>query len=150
MMMKDVELFFRGQSVKVKEFKVEYQSEPFTTSPYQHRFGLPSMFQELSSIANSCSPKITVEGLLEEVIKVKGNDMSQLITIPSKLRKVLNENYKAFYELGYIDNNLELTTCGRMALGDFLTEKFENEFGEFAKKKIEEVKPKEEKKEVTA
>ena len=73
--------------------------------------------------------------------------MDTLKSIPAKIKKILNESYRAFYKLGWIDEELDLTGAGKHHLNEFLLEKFEKEFGEFAINKVAEIETANKKKE---
>lgn len=80
-----------------------------------------------------------------EVVKVfetgKGvSMMSKLKSIPARLKRMLNANFRAFYSLGWVDSDLEITEKGEDALTDFIFDKFEKELGEVAKKEVAKIK----------
>ena len=77
--------------------------------------------------------------------KKKGGIMSLLKSIPSRLKRMINANYKAFYKLGWVDGDLELTDKGVNAFRDFVFDHFEKELGTVAKKEVKIIKKEEEK-----
>ena len=62
--------------------------------------------------------------------------MDTLRSIPAKIKRILNPNYKAFYQLEWVDEELDLTAQGRIELLDMLLDKHEAELGELAKKEV--------------
>ena len=66
--------------------------------------------------------------------------MDTLTSIPAKIKRFLNANYRAFYQLGWVDENLNLTEKGGSALQDFLFDKYEKELGEVAIKEVAQIK----------
>ena len=66
-----------------------------------------------------------------------------LKTIPNRLKRLLNSNFRAFYSLGWVDGDLNITEEGEKALINFLFDKLEEELGEVAKKEVRERKKKE-------
>lgn len=73
----------------------------------------------------------------------KEKTMSVLNTLSARLKRTLNPNLRAFYQLGWIDGDLEVTSEGREALVDFLFDNNEDELGKVAIKKIKDLKKKE-------
>jgi hypothetical protein len=65
--------------------------------------------------------------------------MDMLKDIPSRLKRALNKNLKAMYQLDWIDEDLEVTEAGEEVLIDFILDKFEDELGEIAIKKVKEI-----------
>ena len=70
--------------------------------------------------------------------------MSCLTNIPVRLKRLLNANYKAFYKLGWVDEDLDVTEDGKEALMDMLFDLHEKELGVVAAKKVRELKKEEE------
>jgi hypothetical protein len=70
----------------------------------------------------------------------KGGIMAYLRTIPSKIKRFLNANYKKFYQLGWVDEDLDLTGVGQRALIEMLLDKHEDDLGAVAAKKVAELK----------
>lgn len=69
--------------------------------------------------------------------------MSELKEIPENLESFLDENFKSFYQLGWVDTNLNLTDEGRRQLGNFLFKKNVEAFGKHANVVLTELKKKE-------
>lgn len=76
----------------------------------------------------------------------KGDNMSSLNTVPKNLDKFINANFRAFYELGWVDEQLNLTNEGKGELVSFLLTQHEEEFGKVAQEKVAQIKSKEERK----
>lgn len=72
--------------------------------------------------------------------------METLREIPNKIKRFLNAQYKAFYQLGWVDEDLDLTEEGQSELLAFLLDKFEKDFGEVARERIEEIEKEQKKK----
>lgn len=68
--------------------------------------------------------------------------MSYLRSIPAKIKRILNVNYQAFYKLGWVDSELDLTSEGKTALLDILLSKNEKELGDVARKQVRDLKKK--------
>lgn len=71
------------------------------------------------------------------------NIMSSLQSIPVRLKRILNANYRAFYKLGWVDEDLDVTSSGREALIDMLFDLHEKELGVIATKRVAELKKEE-------
>lgn len=82
-------------------------------------------------------PRYRIEGRLTNKER---NKVSKLKKIPTQLRKVLNENQKLFYKLGWIDNELSITEEGYEELDNFLLEKYSSEMAKIAKERVEDIK----------
>lgn len=70
--------------------------------------------------------------------------MDTLKQVPNTLKRFVKGAFRSFYQLGWVDQDLDLTERGGRALTLFLFEHFEKEFGEYAAKKVAELKKKEE------
>lgn len=62
----------------------------------------------------------------------KGEHMANIKDVPVNLKKFLDDDYTALYQLDWIDKDLNLTATGREALQDFLLEKNITEIGAVA------------------
>lgn len=71
--------------------------------------------------------------------------MSALQSVPERLKRFLNTNFHAFYRMGWVDEDLNMTESGEEALTEFLFTKHEDEFGKYAESKIAEIEKKEQK-----
>lgn len=69
--------------------------------------------------------------------------MSRLHSIPTTLKRFLNANFKAFYQLHWVDEELNLTEAGEQNLMNLLFEKFETELGTKAKAEVKRVEEEE-------
>ena len=96
----------------------------------------------LAKIIAERGGKTLVNGEVVKVFKIgKGVSlMSRLKSIPARLKRMLNANFRAFYSLGWVDGNLDITEDGKGALMNFLFDKFEKELGEVAKKEVAKIK----------
>lgn len=61
--------------------------------------------------------------------------MSRLQTIPARIKRVLNKNARNFYQLGWIDEELNPTKDGLMQLNQLLWDEYEDKLGALASKK---------------
>lgn len=68
--------------------------------------------------------------------------MATLRSIPDRLKRALNANLRAFYKLGWIDGDLDVTERGESELKDFLFDKFEKELGAIALKRVKDASKK--------
>ena len=68
---------------------------------------------------------------------------SMFRNIPQRLARLLSVKLKALYRLGWVDEDLDITDTGKLMLLEWLYDKFESEFGDFAKKTYNEAKAKE-------
>lgn len=73
---------------------------------------------------------------------IKERLMSSLREIPAKIKRMLNVNYRAFYALEWVDEELNLTSTGKQELLSLLLDKHEKDLGEIAIKKVREIKKK--------
>lgn len=96
---------------------------------------------------NDCdNVEFEVNGVINKYLFQEGdNKMSELNKIPKELERFLSDNYKAFYQLGWVDRDLELTQKGRLELGDFLMKQNEDAFGKHASELIAQMTVKEKK-----
>lgn len=108
MNLQDVTLTFGGQTVKVDEVTMDY-----------------SMMEDRRHVY--------CKGYL---IDKENQKMTELITVPKNLDKFLNDNFKAFYKLGWVNEDLELTSKGSEELVSFMLVKHEEEFGKVAIEKV--------------
>lgn len=99
------------------------KEEPIKVFHYQVE---PNYFSMLREPINNSSPKRGTQSLMEK-----------LKSIPAKVKRFLNANYRSFYKLGWIDEDLEPTANGIQALNQFLFEKFEKELGDLAGKEVQ-------------
>lgn len=91
-----------------------------------------------------CSDKAwTAYTSLVESTKQKGGLMSYIKTIPTRLKRVLNADLRAMYQVGWIDGDLDPTDDGQEAVIDFIFTKFEKELGELAKAELKDRKKQE-------
>ena len=70
----------------------------------------------------------------------KGGIMSYIRSIPARIKKLLNSNFKSFYSLGWVDEELNITSAGRTALIDVIFDKFEKELGVAASTEVKRLK----------
>lgn len=70
--------------------------------------------------------------------------MAELNKVPENIERFVDENYKAFYELGWVDEDLDLTNEGRLALGKWLLKQNEEGFGKHAQETVNKLKKEEE------
>lgn len=144
MTLNDVTLYLDGTPIKVERVDIEFHHERYcddgllVSSAYSS-----SPEQEVQRSNCRCSTKIKVEGSLDRVDERK-KQMSELKKIPENLRRFLNDEFKAFYQLGIVDEELALTDFGKDELLNFLLRKYEKEFGEMAKEEVSVIKAKEE------
>ena len=69
--------------------------------------------------------------------------MSALNTVPKNLEQFLNDNYKALYQLGWVDTELNLTSEGKNELVNFLLTENIDAFGKVAQDKVQQIKKQE-------
>lgn len=79
-------------------------------------------------------------GAFIPIINNKGGLMSKLRSIPKKVKRMLNPNYRAFYQLGWVCEDLTLNSEGSNNLEEFLLDKFEAEFGKHAQAEVKRIK----------
>lgn len=120
-MLGDCKITFRGQELIVTNVRVNYMwNEMWNEDRQEYQF---------EAVSN---PYADI------------NNMSSIKTIPENVDKVLDENWKAFYQLGWIDEvTLELTSNGRVALGNWLFQQHEKDFGTHAKQEVTKIKEEE-------
>lgn len=70
--------------------------------------------------------------------------MAELNKVPENIERFVDENYKAFYKLGWVDEDLDLTNEGRLALGKWLLKQNEEGFGKHAQETVNKLKKEEE------
>lgn len=70
----------------------------------------------------------------------KGGIMAYLQAIPKNIKRFLNANYKSFYQLSWVDEDLDLTDAGAKALINLLLAQYEDKLGEVAKKEVNRIK----------
>lgn len=78
-------------------------------------------------------------------INIKEGIMSKLSNVPKQLKRFLNANYKAFYQLDWVDEDLQLSEDGESALVEFLFSHFEKEFGSHAQAEVKRIEDEEKK-----
>ena len=66
--------------------------------------------------------------------------MSCIRLIPARIKRLLNSNFKSFYSLGWVDEELNITSDGRTALIDVIFDKFEKELGVAASTEVKRLK----------
>lgn len=66
--------------------------------------------------------------------------MSFLKDIPKNIKKLLNKPTRAMYQLGWIDQNLEITQEGESRLTELCFEKFKEELGAIAVRELAKIK----------
>lgn len=76
----------------------------------------------------------------------KGGLMSALRSIPTRLKRLLNANFKAFYQLQWVDEDMELTPDGKKELIDVLFDEYESKLGERAKSEVDRIQKEEKQK----
>lgn len=69
--------------------------------------------------------------------------MDTLRSMTDALKRFIKGPFRSFYQLGWVDKDLDLTEKGGRELTLFLFEHFEKEFGEYAAKRVAELKKKE-------
>lgn len=79
-----------------------------------------------------CGTQIRISPYMGAIQKL----MEGLRSIPAKIKRILNPNYKAFYQLGWVDEELDLTGEGQVELLNMLLDKHEDELGALAKKEV--------------
>lgn len=143
--------FMRGLDAMIKPMvKDDYSFVEFDIKPYMEEW-LKTMechFKDEHTLWLSSTPRsFSIGSEPNYFATLFKKTMDTLKSIPAKIKKILNESYRAFYKLGWIDEELDLTGAGKHHLNEFLLEKFEKEFGEFAINKVAEIETANKKKE---
>lgn len=70
--------------------------------------------------------------------------MRTLKSIPTRLKKVLDKDYKAMYQLNWLNGDLERTSKGTEELMDFLIDKYKDDLGALAREQVKEIEEEDE------
>jgi hypothetical protein len=80
-----------------------------------------------------CAPQLLIR---PTPTKAKKGLMAQLQAIPNRIKRLLDKGQRALYQLGWIDEELELTEEGQEKLLDYLYDQHNTAFGELAIKEV--------------
>ena len=97
--------------------------------------------EELRYVINTLREATSISFLYNNINNSKkGGIMSCIRLIPARIKRLLNSNFKSFYSLGWVDEELNITSDGRTALIDVIFDKFEKELGVAASTEVKRLK----------